>query len=240
MMNTVAIIPARGGSKGIPRKNLIDFCGHPLIAWSIATARRCRAIDGVFVSTDSDEIAAVARRYGANIVIRPAEISGDRASSESAVLHACSEIARTNRCRPDRVVFMQATSPLRESGELDGALAKFEQENLDSLFSASQPEDMLFWKKTSSGFESINYDHRSRKRRQDMAEEEVLLVETGSFYVSRVSLMEATQNRLGGRIGTWPVAFWKSFEVDSLDGLELCAMLMRQHGLERQAPIPIC
>lgn len=238
-MNTVAIIPARGGSKGIPRKNVIDFCGHPLIAWTIAAARGCRAIDGVFVSTDSDEIAAVARRYGADIVTRPTDISGDRATSESALLHASGEITRRNGRVPQRVVFLQATSPLRESSELDGALAKFEQENLDSLFSASQPEDMLFWKKTSGGLQSINYDYKSRKRRQDMAEEEVLLVETGSFYVSRLSLLETTQNRMGGRIGTWTVAFWKSFEVDSLEGLELCAVLMRQHGLDRRPPVPV-
>lgn len=238
-MNTIAIIPARGGSKGIPRKNVIDFCGHPLIAWTIAAARGCRAIDGVFVSTDSEEIAAVARRYGAGVTERPAEISGDRATSESAVLHACGEMARRHGRAPARVVFLQATSPLRESTELDGALEKFERENLDSLFSASQPEDMLFWKKTPDGFHSINYDWASRKRRQDMSESETLIVETGSFYVTRFSLFEQTQNRLGGRIGVWPVAFWKSFEVDSHEGLELCSVLMRQHGLDRQPPVPV-
>jgi len=237
MMQTVAIIPARGGSKGIPRKNIIGFCGHPLIAWTIAAARRCRAIDGVFVSTDSNEIADVARRYGAQVVTRPADISGDRATSESALLHACEEIARHSGRPPARLVFLQATSPLRESQELDGALAKFEADQLDSLFSASQPEDMLFWKKTASGLHSLNYDYQSRKRRQDMAEEEVLLIETGSFYVSRASLLQQTGNRLGGRMGTWPVEFWKSFEVDSLAGLELCAVLMRQHALDRTPPV---
>jgi CMP-N,N'-diacetyllegionaminic acid synthase len=238
-MKTVAIIPARGGSKGIPRKNIIDFCGHPLIAWTIAAARSCRAIDGVFVSTDSEEIAATARRYGAEVTVRPAEIAGDRATSESALLHACGEITRRQGGAPERVVFLQATSPLRESSELEGALAKFEQEKLDSLFSASQPEDMLFWRKTPAGFESINYDYSSRKRRQDMSEESVLLVETGSFYVTRHSLLQQTQNRLGGRIGVWPVEFWKSFEIDSQAGLELCTLLMRQNGLDRVPPAPV-
>jgi CMP-N,N'-diacetyllegionaminic acid synthase len=236
-MSTVAIIPARGGSKGISRKNVMDFCGHPLIAWTIAAASGCPAIGGVYVSTDSDEIAAVARRYGAGVIERPAEISGDRSTSESALLHACEEIARRTACRPDRVVFLQATSPLRESVELDGALAKFEAENLDSLFAASQPEDMLFWTRSGDRLTSVNYDYTSRQRRQEMAEDAALLIETGSFYITQTNLLERTQNRLGGRMGVWPVAFWKSFEIDSLAGHELCAMLMRQHQLDRHPPV---
>ncbi len=238
-MQTVAIIPARGGSKGIPGKNIIDFRGHPLIAWTIAAARRCQAIDGVFVSTDSPEIAAVSRRYGAEVIDRPAEIAGDRATSESALLHACEEIKRRNGQAPARVVFLQATSPLRETSELDGALAKFDQKNLDSLFSASQPEDMLFWQKTAAGYRSINYDYASRKRRQDMNEEPVLLIETGSFYITRLGLLQQSQNRLGGHIGVWPVDFWKSFEIDSQAGLELCTLLMRQNRLDLVPPVPV-
>lgn len=236
-MKIVAVIPARGGSKGIPGKNIIDFCGHPLIAWTIATATDCRAIDGVFVSTDSEEIAAIAKRYGAQVIERPADISDDHATSESALLHACGEISRCNGCLLESVVFLQATSPLRESAELEGALAKFDQEHLDSLFAASHPEDMLFWVKSQPGFRSLNYDYTSRKRRQDLGEEWNLLVETGSFYITRMSLLERTQNRLGGRIGIWPVPFWKSFEIDSLDGLELCATLMRHHHLDRRPPV---
>ena len=87
-MHAVAIIPARGGSKGIPKKNLADFCGQPLLAWTIACCRRCRLINGVFVSTDASEIAAVAKRYGAEAIARPPELSTDIADSESALIHA--------------------------------------------------------------------------------------------------------------------------------------------------------
>jgi N-acylneuraminate cytidylyltransferase len=154
-------------------------------------------------------------------------------------LHACDEIERRSGAAIERVVFLQATSPLRETVELDGALARFDAGDIDSLFSASQPEDMLFWRRSSSGLQSLNYDYQSRKRRQDMAEAETLLVETGSFYVTRTSLLRERQNRLGGRIEAWPVEFWKSFEIDSLSGLELCAMLMRQHRLDREQPAQI-
>lgn len=235
-MSTVAIIPARGGSKGIPRKNIISFCGHPLIAWTIATARKCNAIDEVYVSTDAEDIATVSRQYGAKVMPRPNEIAGDRATSESALIHVADEIERASGTAPAQVVFLQATSPLRESKELDGALAKFTDEKLDSLFSASMPEDMLFWQKTASGYRSVNYDFASRQRRQDMNEEDVFMVETGSFYITRLSLLRGTLNRLGGRIGTWPVEFWKSFEIDSAEGLELCTLLMKQNGLDHHPP----
>ena len=115
MMRTVAIIPARGGSKGIPRKNIIDFCGYPLVSWTIACARRCPRIDAVYVSTDDAEIAEVSRHYGAEIIERPANIAGDTSSSESAVIHAC-EVIRQKNLLPDAVIMMQATSPLREAG----------------------------------------------------------------------------------------------------------------------------
>ena len=146
-METVAIIPARGGSKGIPKKNLLPFCGYPLLAWSIACARRCTVIDRVFVSTDSVEISNIAREYGASPIERPSELSTDFASSESALLHALDVIEKDDGELPQTVVFLQATSPLRETSEIESALAKFRAEDLDSLFSAAELSDMHIWKK---------------------------------------------------------------------------------------------
>ena len=234
-MRTVAIIPARGGSKAIPRKNIIDFCGHPLISWTIACARKCSRLEAVYVSTDDDEIAAVATRYGATIIERPKEISGDTATSESALIHAC-EVIRTNGILPDTVVLLQATSPLRETSELDGALKKFAEGTLDSMFSGAEPEDMLLWSERPSGFESLNFDYKSRKRRQDASHESRLWIETGSFYITKTDWLLSRENRLGGRIGVWPVPFWKSFEIDSHDSLQMCAGLMRAYGLDRIVP----
>ncbi len=231
LMKTIAIIPARGGSKGIPKKNIITFCGKPLLSWTIQVALKSTLIDGVFVSTDSSEIAAVAQEYGAKVVMRPSEISGDLATSESALLHACEEVKKIHAPDLERIVFLQATSPLRESNELDGALKKFVEEDLDSLFSASMPEDMLFWRRSTMGLESINYDYQSRKRRQDMDDKEVFIIETGSFYITKYDLLKKQKNRLGGKIGVWPVELWKSFEIDSQSGLELCETLMRIKGL---------
>jgi len=238
-MYAVAIIPARGGSKGIPKKNIIDFCGQPLLAWTIACCRRCGLINGVFVSTDDPEIAAVAKRYGAEVIVRPAELSTDTADSESALIHALGSIESRSRTPVDAVVFLQATSPLREPAELDGALAKFKAEKLDSLFSAAELEDMLIWREEAGRFQSWNYDFQNRKRRQEAGSEGRQFVETGSFYISTPRLLREKHNRLGGVIGIWPVPFWKSFEIDSQEGLRLCEQLMKTHHLHQSSPQPI-
>ncbi|PYS08659.1 MAG: acylneuraminate cytidylyltransferase [Acidobacteria bacterium] len=235
MMRTVAIIPARGGSKGIPRKNIIDFCGYPLVSWTIACARRCPRIDAVYVSTDDAEIAEVSRHYGAEIIERPANIAGDTSSSESAVIHAC-EVIRQKNLLPDAVIMMQATSPLRETSELDDAITRFAEGSLDSLFSAAQPEDMLLWIQDGADLHSLNFDYKARKRRQDATHGIKTWIETGSYYITKTELLLASGNRLGGRIGMWAVPFWKSFEIDSVDSLQVCAALMRAYKLDTVVP----
>ena len=121
-MKIVAIIPARGGSKGIPKKNLIPICGKPLIAWSIIQASEAQMIDDIYISSDDEEILHVGTDYGARPIKRPAEIAGDDATSESAWLHAIDSIESAGT-KLDLVVGMQATSPIRHSKDLDNAIA---------------------------------------------------------------------------------------------------------------------
>src|SRR4030043_1395576 len=92
----IAIIPARGGSKGIPKKNIINFSGRPLLAWSIEDAKNSSLIDAVYVSTDDKEIAKVSQKYGAEVIWRPKEISGDFSPSEDTLKHAINEIYKKN------------------------------------------------------------------------------------------------------------------------------------------------
>lgn len=220
MMNRriAAIIPARGGSKGIPRKNLIDFCGAPLLYWTILQAQMTPGITDVYVSSDSTEILEFAGNNGAKTIVRPVELSGDKASSESALAHALSNLGY----EPDALVFLQATSPLRKPDDLDRALENFFAEKLDSLFSAAILEDFLIWEQTSAGeMQSFNYDYRARGRRQDRLPQ---FVENGSFYLMTPSILRAG-NRLGGKIGLYMMDFWQSFELDSLDELDFLQML---------------
>ncbi|HEY9766444.1 MAG TPA: acylneuraminate cytidylyltransferase family protein, partial [Chroococcales cyanobacterium] len=118
-MAVLAVIPARGGSKGIPRKNVRLLAGKPLIAHAIEAARGSRSIDRVVVSTDDTEIGRVAERFGAEVVWRPTEISGDTASSEAALLFTLDFLESKEGYRPDILVFLQCTAPLTLAEDID-------------------------------------------------------------------------------------------------------------------------
>ena len=143
-MNVECIILARGGSKGIPGKNIIDFCGKPLLAWTIEQCIQAESISTVWVSSDDKKILSVAKSYGADLIERPKSISGDLASSEEGWVHAIDCLEQKGYV-PDVVFAPQVTSPLRESSDIDRAVARFTDENLDSLFSASVADDFYFW-----------------------------------------------------------------------------------------------
>lgn len=230
MNTTVAIIPARGGSKGIARKNLVDVCGKPLIAWSILQACKVRQIDSVWVTSDDDEILAVAESFGARLIRRPAEISSDQASSESAWLHALDEI-ENHGISIGLVVAMQATSPIRESSDLEGGLEMLQEHGFDSLLSVVEVEDFFTWRIAEGGSaESVNYDYKNRKRRQEIDKR---YLENGSFYIFRPELLRTNNNRLGGRIGLYAMARHKMFQIDNPEDIDLCATIMRGFNLDR-------
>ncbi|NUT58774.1 MAG: NTP transferase domain-containing protein, partial [Agromyces sp.] len=120
--HAVAIIPARGGSKGLPGKNVMRVGGIPLVARAVAAARAARTVGRVVVTTDDGEIARVARQAGASVVQRPAELAGDTASSESALLHALDALRGSDRDEASVTLFIQATSPFVEPEDLDSAV----------------------------------------------------------------------------------------------------------------------
>lgn len=229
-MSVVAIIPARGGSKGIPRKNLLDLCGKPLIAWSILQAKHAEGIDSVWVTSDDDEILAAAADYGAGTIKRPQDISGDTATSESAWLHAINEIESQN-IPIDIVVAMQATSPLRESSDLDDGLALIKNGHYDSLLSVTEVEDFFTWRLNEHGSaESINYDYRNRKRRQQI---EKRYLENGSFYIFKPEQLRNENNRLGGQIGLFVMSRHKMFQIDNPEDIPLCKAIMQGYQLDK-------
>lgn len=134
-------IPARGGSKGIPRKNIIDLCGKPLISYSITAALQSEYIDYVMVSTDDEEIAAVAREWGAEIpFLRPAELASDTAKTVDAVVYTVQAL-RDQGMEFDTVVLLQPTQPLRTAEDIDGAIETYMEAGCTPLVSVSRVED---------------------------------------------------------------------------------------------------
>lgn len=216
-MRVVAIIPARGGSKGIVGKNLARVGGRSLVARSIDHARASRQIDAVYVTTDDVAIAEAARRAGAEVIDRPAEISGDTASTESALEHALATLEAAGHS-PEIVVLLQCTSPFRAPGQLDAALAQFEASGCDSMLSVV-PFHYFVWTKApdGAGFRPLTYDPQARPRRQEI---EQTYCETGSFYIFRREVLADTASRLGGRIEAFVVPAGDALEIDDPADLE--------------------
>lgn len=224
--HVVAVIPARGGSKRVPGKNLMPLAGRPLLAHSIAHALASEYVREVYVSTESDEIAALARACGAEVVVRPPELASDEATSESAVLHALDERAQRGMPDPDLVVFLQCTSPVRHRDDIDRAIEKLLAEDADSLFSACE-NNRLIWALKDGRPYSVSYDYLSRRREQDM---EVQYRENGSIYVFRPAVLREQGNRLGGRIAVYEMDYWSSFQIDAAEHAELIEWIMRRPG----------
>lgn len=222
--NTVAIVLARGGSKGIPGKNIMNFCGKPLLAWTVEQCKTAAGIDSVWVSSDSAEILEIGAAAGGTPLQRPEAIAGDTATSESGWLHAIHEIER-QAGKISIVVAPQVTSPLRHASDFSKGVETFKAGGFDSLFSCSVAEDLYFWERQADGkLESINYDWRNRKRRQDHTPQ---LIENGSFYIFTPEVLQKHNNRFGQNIGVSEMEFWKLFEIDSLDSFRLCEAIMK-------------
>jgi N-acylneuraminate cytidylyltransferase len=216
-MSVVAVIPARGGSKGVPGKNLRSVGGVPLVARAVASALASSLIDRVIVSTDDPSIASAARRAGAEVVDRPAEIAGDEASSESAVLHAIGSLDEL----PEIVVFLQPTSPFIRSSDLDAAITRVRDGVDDVVFSAVETYAFL-WSLGPAGAEGVNHDATFRPRRQDR---EPHYRESGAFYVMRADGFLRTGFRFFGRVGVALVDETTSIEIDTLEELRLASLI---------------
>ncbi|HCP00176.1 MAG: acylneuraminate cytidylyltransferase [Alphaproteobacteria bacterium] len=232
-MESVVVILARGGSRGIPRKNITNFCGKPLIAWTIEQAQAADAISSVWVSSDDVEILDVSRHFGAEVIKRPSAIANDEASSEAGWLHAL-DFFEAKNIAVDNLVTPQCTSPVRTPSDFDSAISIFERDSLDSLFSSTVLPDFNLWRADKSGsLNSFTYNYRRRERRQEKDEQ---FLENGSFWLTRPRIMREQGNRLGGNIGVWHMEFWKSFQIDEPEDLEFCETLMRHYLPDQIAP----
>lgn len=228
-MSTLAIIPARGGSKGVPGKNIRPIAGLPLIAWSIRQAKDVAAITHVVVSTDSEEIAAVAREHGAEVpFLRPPRLAEDTTATEPVMRHAL-DWYRDNGSDVSTVVLLQPTSPLRLPGSLAAALARFEGEGADSLLGVCENHH-FFWRNPHAP--DALYDFRNRPRRQDIAAADRWYRENGSIYVTRAEAFRASNNRLCGRIAMQPMREEEGWEIDSLADFLVVEALMREFLLK--------
>jgi CMP-N,N'-diacetyllegionaminic acid synthase len=230
-MRVHAIILARGGSKGIPGKNIIDFCGKPLLAWTILQALKTKAVFDVWVSSDSHEILNIASSYGAKTILRPTEISGDMNSSESAWLHAIKEIEGNINTSIEYILAPQVTSPLRSIDDFELGIKKIISSGSDSLMSVVEIEDHFIWEENKKNkLVSVNYDFTDRKLRQKIKKK---YLENGSFYIFKTKIIREESNRLGGKISTYIMDRYKMFQIDNAEDIELCSVIMKGYQLNQ-------
>jgi len=209
-VKVLALIPARGGSKSIPKKNIKKFNGKPLIYWTIKSCQTNKFISDIYVSSDSDEILKIASKYKANVIKRPKSISGDNASSESAVIHALKKL----KIQYDYVVLAEPTNPLKKDCEIDKAILYMKKEKLDSLFSATHLIDFMFWKKEKKFLKSFNYNYKNRGMRQNRSDN--FYLENGNFYIFKSNIILKNKNRLGGKIGVYLNPITQYAEIDDI------------------------
>ena len=210
-LNVLIVIPARGGSKGIPMKNLADVGGLPLVARTIMAAKESLFSANVLVSTDDQRISEVSKSYGADVVLRPDELSGDRASSESALIHAANYFEESHGLCIDVLVLLQCTSPFTTAADINGTVAKVVEGGADSAFAAVQFEHFL-WKRSENGSAlPVNHDGGHRKRRQDT---EPQYLEAGSVYAMDMPSFRSEGNRFCGKTAIFKIPPFRCFEID--------------------------
>ncbi|AWM28068.1 acylneuraminate cytidylyltransferase [Sinorhizobium fredii] len=229
-MKIAAVIPARGGSVGLPGKNIKPLNGVPLVGRAALAAAKSEFVSDVYVSSDSQEILDVAATFGAKGIMRPAEISGSTASSESALIHALQEIESMSGKMPDVLVFLQCTSPFTTSEQIDAVLTKLMEEDAASAFSAIEDHGFI-WQIANDGTAAgITHDHtKPRQRRQDMTRR---YRETGAIYAMRVPEFLARENRFCGKTVLVPVDM-PPIEIDTREDWTVAEAYARLHDPHR-------
>jgi len=219
----VAFIPARSGSKGIVGKNLVNLNGLPLISYSIVSALKSNAFDKIIVSTDSEEIANVAQKYGAHVpYMRPISLACDNSSTESVIIHFL-EWSKNNGWKINDVTLLQPTSPIRRISSILSVLNKLDE--YDSCFSVARNHN-FFWKFGDPP--KANYNYHKRPRRQDIKEGEIFYKETGSIYSFKSKEFMKVKNRICGSFTFFETPEDEQYEIDSYTDLQLVSSLLKE------------
>lgn len=233
--NVIAIIPARGGSKGIPQKNLRTLLGEPLIARAIRIARTASPVKQVVVTTDDSEIAAVAQAAGALVVMRPDELSTDIASSESALLHAIGELEKTNQMT-EVFAFLQCTAPLTTAEDIESTIKQVTENEADCAFAAIASHFFLWQPNEAGGVRGVNHQASERLMRQQRPPE---YLEAGSVYVMKTKGFKQHKHRFFGNIAVQEIERDHWFELDEMADLGVIEALLEKRGSKQGNPSSI-
>lgn len=216
----LAIIPARGGSKGVPRKNIKPLAGKPLIVWTIETTLRARYITRVIVSTDDDEIARISRAAGAEVLARPAELAQDTTPSEPVFFHVLDTLRDQEGYVPAAFACVQCTTPLRGADVMDECIRLLFESGCDTVMTVATAQHWyLTGRLDAEGRYTADIDIRKRPRSQEMGEK---YRENGAFYVLRPETLYRYGVRFGPDVRAVPMDVVRSMDIDSEEDFALC------------------
>ncbi|MBI2108802.1 MAG: acylneuraminate cytidylyltransferase family protein [Parcubacteria group bacterium] len=224
--NILAIIPARGGSKGIPGKNIKLLAGKPLIAYSIEAAKNSRFVNRVVVSTDYKDIAEVAEKYGAEVIMRPKELAEDKTPMDPVLKHVVEFLENEEGYTPDAVVLLQPTSPLRTAKHLDEAIEKFLEGDFDTIISVEVN------KNPRHEIREGKYLVPSFKKIENRDKREPSYIENGAIYISKTDLIKNGKIR-GERIGHHEMDRYSSIDIDEPIDFEIVERLLGNRQIKK-------
>ncbi|GAA2221283.1 N-acylneuraminate cytidylyltransferase [Streptomyces nogalater] len=233
----LAVIPARGGSKGVPAKNLAPVGGVPLVARAVRECRAARLVTDVVVSTDDQAIAAAAREAGAEVVLRPAAIAGDTATSEAAVRHAMDTHEALHGSAVDAVLLVQCTSPFLLREDIDAVAAAVVEHGADTAVTVA-PFHGFVWRDGDTGAEGgagVNHDKSYRPRRQDRPQD---FLETGAAYAMDAAGFRAHGHRFFGRTELVRTDPARVLEIDDPHDLARARALAPLFDADRPGALP--
>ncbi len=228
-----AFVPVRGGSKSIPKKNIKDFCGQPLVYWTLKALQDAEAVDEIILATDSEEITSVVANLHLSKVRcydRDPENANDTASTEAVMLEYIA--SRKDLATDDLFILAQATSPFTTAVDVSQALADFKNSDADSMLTCARMK-RFYWADNGT---PINYNYVQRPRRQDF---NGTLMENGAFYINSIGNILRDKNRLSGKIATYEMAEFTGVEIDEEDDWVISEKLMRKYILGSSHPSPI-
>jgi CMP-N,N'-diacetyllegionaminic acid synthase len=225
----LAIIPARGGSKGLPGKNIKELCGKPLIAWTIEQAKFCSNIDRIVVSTDDEKIAEIAKKYGAEVpFIRPAELANDTSPTIDVIFHAIDWLKEHEDYRFEYILLLQPTSPLRITEDIEGVIQMLKDKNARSIVSVCETDHHPWWSNTlpeNGNMKGFLRPEILNKRRQDLP---VFYRLNGAIYLADTGYLRGQNSFFG--LDTFAYAMPKEhpIDIDSDIDFKLAGLLLME------------
>jgi len=223
----LAMIPARGGSKGILHKNIRPFAGKPLIAHTIEAAKGSRRVDRVVVSTDDTKVADIAKECGAEMpILRPAEISGDKRPVTDAVIHMLDYLKDHESYEPTHVLLLQTTSPLRTSRDIDASVELYEKSGADSLVSMCRTEQGLFTKDDNGVVETLYDGYASGTNRQSLLP--TYKLDGCMIYLIRTDILREHHSFIAGKLVGYEIPRWRAVDLDDPQDFVVGELIFKQ------------